>query len=332
MGHAIFQHQVREIRESQQPRLLTAQIEDAGDQRAVVPFGRRPAHRVGQVDLAADGGIVEISHHREVIGRLQGETPALPAFARGALARRGERGGRQPGQLRLVGDQDLEGVGGIQHVLRKLGGEPGQLDVDLFQPLLARSVQVGAVTAEIVHGFGQEALPLARETGAFRGGGIRLDPFPQPCLKGDARVERADLRLHGVERGAQFRVGGHRLQVPHHSHGAIQRFRQVVQRAHGVGEGALAGLGGDGIQARARLAQQFRGGGLDVGGAYAVEWNSELKRKERIRLAGVRHSIQSVTGAFNELQNGYHRESMGSDENGVPGRVPAGSSSMSLPW
>jgi len=50
----------------------------------------------------------------------------------------------------------------------------------------------------------------------------------------------------------------------------------------------------------------------------------ELKRKERIRLAGVRHSIQSVTGAFNKLQNGYHRESMGSDENGIPCRVPAG--------
>jgi len=90
--------------------------------------------------------------------------------------------------------------------------------------------------------------------------------------------------------------------VPHHSHGAIQRFRQVVQGAHSVGEGALAGLGGDGIETGARIAQQFRGGGLDVLGAYAVEWNSELKRKERIRLAGVRHSIQSVTGAFNKLQ------------------------------
>jgi len=92
-------------------------------------------------------------------------------------------------------------------------------------------------------------------------------------------VERADPRLDGVERGAQFRVGGHRFEVLHHSHGAIQRFHQVVQGAHGVLEGALASLGGDGIQARARLAQQFRGGGLDVGGAYAVEWNSKLKRK-----------------------------------------------------
>ncbi len=163
---------------------------------------------------------------------------------------------------------------------------------DLFQPLLAREVQVGTVTAEIVHGFGQEAPPLALEACAFRGGGVRLDPFPQPFLKGDARVERADLRLHGIERGAQLRVGGHRFEVLHHSHSAIQRFRQVVQRAHGVFEGALAGMAGDGLEARARVAQQFRDGGLDVLGADAVEGDSELERKKRIRLAGVRHSIK----------------------------------------
>jgi hypothetical protein len=65
----------------------------------------------------------------------------------------------------------------------------------------------------------------------------------------------------------------------------------VVQGAHGVLEGALAGLGGDGIQARARTAQQFRGGGLDVRGADAVERDSERERQKRIRLAGIRHSV-----------------------------------------
>ena len=157
-----------------------------------------------------------------------------------------------PASSAWLGDQEFEGVGGIQHVFRKPGSEPGQIDVDLFQPLLARGVQVGAVTAEIFHGFVEEAPPLARQSGAFRGGGIRLDTLPQPFLKGDARIERADLRLDRVECGAQLRVGGHRFEVPHHSHGVIQRFRQVVQRAHGVLEGALAGLGGDGLEALAR--------------------------------------------------------------------------------
>ena len=160
---------------------------------------------MGPVDLPADGGIVEIRHHREVIGRLQGETPAFAPFAHGALAGRGERAGRQPGQCRLAGDQKLEGVGGIQHVFRKSGGEPGQLDVDFFQPLLAGGVQVGAVAAEIVHGFREKAAPLAREIGSFQRRGVRFDPFPQPFLQGDARVERADPRLDGVERGAQLR-------------------------------------------------------------------------------------------------------------------------------
>ena len=79
--------------------------------------------------------------------------------------------------------------------------------------------------------------------------------------------------------------------MPHHADGVIQRLRQVVQGAHGVLEGPLAGLGGDGIETGARIAQQFRGGGFDVGGADMVERDSELKRKKRIRLAGVRHSI-----------------------------------------
>src|SRR5271157_1965000 len=56
----------------------------------------------------------------------------------------------------------------------------------------------------------------------------------------------------------------------------------------------------------------------------------------RMRSNGIRNSsarsgfgwlgfgtLSRVSGAFEELQNGYHRESMGSNENGTPSRVPA---------
>jgi len=41
VGHAIFEHQSAKSG-THQTSLLAAQIEDAGDQRAVVPLSRRP--------------------------------------------------------------------------------------------------------------------------------------------------------------------------------------------------------------------------------------------------------------------------------------------------
>jgi hypothetical protein len=106
----------------------------------------------------------------------------------------------------------------------------------------------------------------------------------------NSRIKGAHFRLRGVEGGAQFGVSRHRLEVPYHAHGVIQRFGQPVERVHAVLVGALAGQMRDGIEARARLGQQFGGGGPDIGRADAVERNAEFDGQERVGCFGTGHS------------------------------------------
>ena len=88
-------------------------------------------------------------------------------------------------------------------------------------------------------------------------------------------VKRAHIRLHGVVRFAEFRVGGHGFQVPHHRHGLIQRFGGGVERHQGVIETARFGIGRQPVDALARLAQQLGYGRLDMLGADLVEGDSK---------------------------------------------------------
>ncbi len=82
----------------------------AGPSRGAIPECGRAAGgcrararwrgRVGFVELAADGGVVQVGHHREVVGRLQGEAPAGLALCARRCARADSSGaGRQAGQV-----------------------------------------------------------------------------------------------------------------------------------------------------------------------------------------------------------------------------------------
>ena len=96
-----------------------------------------------------------------------------------------QRAGRQPGQVRFVFDHELEAIGGIENILGIFRGELGQLDIQLFQALLAGGVELGAMAAEGVHGFHQEAAARAGEMRTFG----RRGEFLQSASKG----------LHGAE-------------------------------------------------------------------------------------------------------------------------------------
>jgi hypothetical protein len=255
VGHTVFQHQIGEIGESQQARPLPPQFQNAHDQRAVVASLFGGADGESLVQMAAGGGVIHISQHRQIIGRLQGKAPAFQPLAHGAFASRGDSRGRQAGQFRHIGKHQFEGVGGIEHVLPEPGGDLRQFDVDLFQPFLSRGVQIGPMTAKGVDGLMEEAPAFACRRLALRGGREGLDALPQPVVQRNPRVEGAHLRLYRIESRPQLGVGGYRLQVLHHSHGVVQRLRQPVECIHTVPVGAFAGQAGDGIEARACLRE-----------------------------------------------------------------------------
>jgi hypothetical protein len=138
-------------------------VPECGRQAGGCPAGLGSAHRVGQVDLPADGGIVQISHHREVVGRLQGETPASrplrAALSRAAASAVAATRPAPPGR-RL----------GARRRWSNPARSPPNLVVSWVSStsisssrFLPAGVQVGAVAAEIVHGLRQEAPPLARQ-------------------------------------------------------------------------------------------------------------------------------------------------------------------------
>jgi hypothetical protein len=291
--HAIFQHQVGKVGETKERRFLAAQFDNAHDNRAVIAAGGGAAHRECLVDLVANRALVEVGHHREVVRRLQREAPALHPLALRAFPRAGDGRGRQPGQVGLVGEDEFEGVGRVQDVLRELGGDPRQLDVDLLQPFLAGGFQIGAVTAEGVDGLVQEAPPGARESRGRRAGGVGLDVIPQAGVQRNAGVEGADLGLRGVEGGAQFGVSGDAFQVAHHTHGPIQRLGHRVQGKQRAVEGWFAIGGGERCEAGAGLPQQLAGGGLHVLRPDAVERNAEFHFEKRVAVVGERHYLQA---------------------------------------
>ncbi len=197
--------------------------------------------------------------------------------------------GGSPGEVGLVGEHQFEGIGGIQDVLRELGGDLRQLDVDLLQSLFARRIQIGAVAPERLDGFVQEAAARAAELRGFGRGGVSFDIAPQARVQWNAGVEGAHLGLRGIECRAQLGIRRHALQVAHHTHRPIQRLGQLVQRVQRVVERALPAGRGQRCQPGARFAQQLRNRRLHVLRADAVERNAELYLKKRVGVAGTLH-------------------------------------------
>ena len=157
-GKQLGAGEVGEIVVTEQAGFFEAQLEDAAEQGAVVEFAAGCADGVCAVDLLAEAGVVEVGEQGGEAGPLQSEPPAFEALSLGALEGGGDGAGRQPGQLARLAHQQFKGVGGVQDIFRKAGGQLAQLDIDLLQAHFAGGVEFGAVAAEIVQSLGEKAM------------------------------------------------------------------------------------------------------------------------------------------------------------------------------
>src|SRR5690606_31432792 len=84
----------------------------------------------------------------------------------------------------FVVDHQLEGAGGVHHVLREAARQLRELPRDRLQLLLLRRRERGAVTTEVVERLFEEAAARGREMTGF----LALGEFDQPPVQ--ALVQR----------------------------------------------------------------------------------------------------------------------------------------------
>ena len=168
-----------------------------------------------------------------------------------------QSGLRHAGKAGHIVDEQLKGVGRIEHVLRVLLGGLGELGLDLFQaPLLLRR-QLGPVVLERGDRLFQTALAHAGEVASFLGLAEGFDQVPQVLVERDLRTEGTDLWQHRIVSFAQFRGIVHPVEMLHHRPGFIQEAGGLVQTEHhGVKAHAAAILVDDGIQPLLGLSQR----------------------------------------------------------------------------
>ena len=292
VGHAVFEDEIGEVGEAEEGGLFLAELEDALDDGAVVAVAGSGADGEGGVDVMAGLAAIEIGHHGEIIGGLEGEAPAGEVLALGGFAGAGDGGGGQTGEIGLIGEDEFEGVGGIEDVLGEFGGDLGEFDVDGFEALLAGGIEIGAMAAEAGDGLVEEAAALAGERGGFGGGGEGFEVEPEAGFERDAGIEGADIGLRGVEGGAEFGIGGDAFEVADHAHGPIERFGESVEGVEGIVEGARGGGRGEGGEAGAGSGEEGGAGGFDVFGADAVERDPELGVEQGVGVGRTGHCNQ----------------------------------------
>ncbi len=286
VGHAVVQDEVGKIGKTEEGGFLFAEVEDLGDERAVVASGLGGAGGEGAVHFFADGPVVEISEHRNVAGRLQGEAPTGKVFCFGGLTACGARALGTTRELLLIGGDQFERVGGIENVFGIFGGDLRQLDVDFGETLLTGFVEIRTMATERIERFGEETETRAGECLRLIRLSEAFELLPQAVIQGDARIELAGFAFHGVPGGAEFGTGIHRLEVAHYAEGIIQHLGGAFEGQHSVLVGAGRGIVNDGVDVGLGALQEFAHAGFNVFSADLIERDLEADLEEGIFLHG----------------------------------------------
>jgi hypothetical protein len=192
-----------------------------------------------------EGGLAGGQHHRDQV-----------AVETAALRRRGRRGDRvrgQPVQLGDVGDVHGRVVGLGQQLAAELGGQRGQLGVQLAQALLLGGAEAGAGAHGVAVVALQQPVGLGVEAELVADLEEGLDAGEQGRVEGDGVVVRRQLRCD-VGLDPPDAVGAARAhQREEHRRHALQGPPGALQRDDRVLERGRSGVGGDRLDLRALL-------------------------------------------------------------------------------
>mmetsp|Transcript_13080 Transcript_13080/g.36738 ORF Transcript_13080/g.36738 Transcript_13080/m.36738 type:complete len:353 (-) Transcript_13080:454-1512(-) len=203
---------------------LLSELQDPVDHWGVVDVpGAGPA-QVSLVGLLPQGPVLGVQHHWEVRWDVQGEHPRallrrapLVALGDGGLRGEGEGRGRESVHLSLVGDRLHEGLGPVQHVVAELGGELGELLLDLVELLLVVPLQGHASELRVPQVLQHDPLPGLREglpLGSLLNG---LEAAVQGLALREPQGEGDLLWLHLLHGVPKLLGVAHGLEVGHHA-------------------------------------------------------------------------------------------------------------------
>ena len=239
VGHLRHQRQLGVAGQAQKLRLFFAQRQDLLDQRGVVlraAFGRPGG--IGTVERLAQAAVVRVLDDREVRRELQREAPARLAlpFGVGPGGRNGIVGQARQTCLAFlrIGHQQLEGVGGVQHVFRELLLQRGQLFLDGGKALACWRDQLGTAQPEVT-----QLVLDGRLAGGIQRFMGRAGPECAVLLEERLILAHPGPELHHawqvlIEGLAQLGRVHDGIQVLHDAPGVPEALGGVLQRQHEV--------------------------------------------------------------------------------------------------
>ena len=251
----------------EQLRRLVTQTQDVLDDRGVVEAaGARPlvggARAPRFVEHAPQGRRLGIGDHRHVGGLLEPEHPAIEPLRPGALCRRRDDAGVEPGQLRGVGEVMRPAVGGIEHLLLEFRLQQRQLAHDGLEARLGLRRQRHAGEAEIAQCAFQHRELHRVQLRALVVADILVGVIERFALRQVGVILRQQ-RQAGVVGGAQRLGIHHGIEMSDRRPGARQAMAQLLERHH-HGREARPLERGDARQARTALVEQRSDRRLDM--------------------------------------------------------------------
>jgi hypothetical protein len=231
--------------------------------------------------MFADVPVVQVGHHGQIGGRVEGKAPPFSP-ARGRVgAARGAGARREAGQSVLVLDPVFEGGRRVQNILGKFRCCHRQRDVQLLQLLLAFGRERGAMAAEVFQRPREETRADALQCARLLCGGEFVERPPQPLMQGDRGIKGAHRRLDGVPRFAQIGCRDNALEVADDAGSHVQGIGGRVQRGHGVLPGPR-GRGCDRVNPGAAARDEL------------LEGRAHMLRPDRIKRQRQRQGKQGV--------------------------------------
>ena len=261
-GHAVVDHVVGVALVAHKFGALGAQLGDLDGDGAIVELALRGAQAVAVKQLAAQVAVERVGHEAFEDRTVEADFPGLVAIR----VERVLEICRETAEARLVGDDELEGLGFGEEVLAILRRQAGEFFVDLrhFGLDVRREGRAGA--HEVAVGQLKQAGFLLVEAEAVLLFVYGFYPGEQHGVESDcvalARQHRIDLGLEGLN--CFVRVGAG--EVTENAHHLVERLAGALEGEDRVLETRLFGIADDRLDIGAGFQHALEDGGLEVFG------------------------------------------------------------------
>ena len=232
-GHFGGQREFGVVGETQNPRFFQRDFQAAGDVGGVVVFAAvgqfAGAGNVGAVDFGAQFAVVGVFHHGQIVRHLQSDFVAAFAFRFGCGGKHGFFVVGQAFQTAFVRKIQGKGIGCVEYVLRKSGGQLRPFGLQFGQPCLFFRRQFRTAQHEVAQVVFQLGFLRFVQSGEFGRGFDGFETVVQFDVLADFGKEDGYFGHQGIVFGAQFGGIDHGIEMGYHAPNAADAFGDAGQ-------------------------------------------------------------------------------------------------------